>query len=452
MNYSLRKRLIIWISIPIGIVILFSLILGYKTIKKEINEIYDANLINSAKDLTRLIRSGRAENNPKILLNPIFNKSRKNQDFHHRYQNNIEFRIWQNDKIILSSIEIESKQFKRNKFKKNRSHNFFFTKKIDNQTWRFFVLNSPKNDFQIEVFESYDARSEIIFGLLMLLLLPAVLLIVIIFLIIWFGIQKILAPVINLSQDFDTRNSDDLSAIKPNDLPKEIIPMISALNRLFKRLQKSIRLEKEFTDYAAHELRTPLAAMKTQTQVLLRDKNLTNENIDGLNNLESSINRTIHLVDQLLTLSRLQNQKVNINTLNLSDLLTEVIENLKLEIDKKNLNLETAVSENIVIKGNYDSLVSLFSNLLINSIKYTQSGGLISVSLNQSGVVKIKDTGSGLSDKDKKEVFKRFVRKDKTNQTGSGLGLCIAKWIADSHNLKIKLKDNKPNGLIVEIS
>lgn len=322
---------------------------------------------------------------------------------------------------------------------------------VNSHEWRFFVFLDPVNKIKIEVSERYDIRYELIIQLMVSLIIPTFIFLPVILLIIWIGVRKVLKPVIKISADVDKRGSNDLSPIQKESMPKEIAPLITALNHLFKRLEESFTREREFTDHAAHELRTPLAAMKTQTQVLMKKARDMPECADGLENLQSSINRATHLVEQLLSLARLQHEDMPQEKIDLSSVLENCLTEVSSRAGQKNIRLDNKISKNCFVKAHANSVSILLGNLLDNAVKYTQNGGIITISLSQDGLLQIADTGPGLSNEDKGRVFDRFVRADKTGQSGSGLGLSIAQWIANTHNITINLMDNEPNGLMVLI-
>ncbi len=436
-NYSLRSRLIARISLPIIVATLMALTLSYHFAKEEISEVYDAQLVHSAKVLLQLTEH-------EIIEHEGFHFGLENPDLQHRYERKLGFRIWMGNDLVTSSPN--AKEFDHFEAPPGFSNHI-----LGKHEWRFFVFLDPVKKVKIEVSERMDIRSELIVQLMLSLVIPALLFLPVILVIIWVGVRKVLRPVIEISEDVNRRGSDDLSAIRQKKLPQEIAPLVTALNHLFKRLEESFKREREFTDHAAHELRTPLAAMKTQTQVLLKKAKNIPECAEGLENLQSSINRATHMVEQLLALARLQHEELLLEEADLSVLLLESVAEIKSRMDTKNIALTTQIAEACIIKAHADSVGILLGNLLDNAVKYTPEGGAISVSLTQKGLLTIADTGPGLSDDDKAKVFGRFVRADKSGQSGSGLGLSIAQWIAQAHNVAIELQDNKPNGLKITI-
>lgn len=436
-NYSLRSRLIAWISIPIVIATLMALALSYHFAKEEISEVYDAQLVHSAKVLLQLTEH-------EISQDTNFNLGLENPDLQHRYERKLGFRVWVGNDLITGSANTDH-------FGNFEAPPGFSDHLVDKHEWRFFVFLDPVKQIKIEVSERMDIRDELIVQLMISLIVPALLFLPVIIFMIWMGVRKVLKPVIKISADVDRRGSDDLSPIQKETLPQEIAPLVMAINRLFKRLSESFKREREFTDHAAHELRTPLAAMKTQTQVLMKKAKSVPECAEGLENLQSSINRATHLVEQLLSLARLQHDNLPQHKTDLSQLLHECLAEIQLRAQNKNIALKTDISDQCFVKAHADSVCILLGNLLDNAVKYTPEGGEISVAFSQDGLVTITDSGPGLSDKDKEKVFERFIRADKSGQSGSGLGLSIVKWIAEAHDVTLKLADNQPCGLKVQI-
>ncbi|PZQ43579.1 MAG: hypothetical protein DI551_11875 [Micavibrio aeruginosavorus] len=437
-HYSLKKRLLQWISFPILIASILIFVIAYLFSWHEIEEVYDAQLVHSAKTLLQMTEHEIAEQENIDI-------GTENPNLQHRYENKTAFRIWKKDKIVLQSSRAK-------KFINVEAPPGFSDQTIENKPWRFYVFIDAANNIQIETAERYAIRYELIGQLMISLAIPMAILIPLLLAIVWVGVQQSITPLIALSSEVDSRRIDDLTQIKGGDIPHEVIPLVEAMNRLFIRIGDSFKREREFTDHAAHELRTPLAAMKTQTQVLLKKASFLPEYKDGLDNLNSTIDRTTHLVEQLLSLARLQNDIPPMETICFSDLLEEATSQIRALADTKKQILISEIEPNVTIKGNADSFYMLIHNLLDNAVKYTPDGGTIKVMLGADKKLSISDSGPGISDMDKKRVFNRFVRVDKTGQMGSGLGLSIAQWVADTHKASLSLHDNLPHGLVVEIS
>jgi len=191
--------------------------------------------------------------------------------------------------------------------------------------------------------------------------------------------------------------------------------------------------------------------MKTQAQVLMKKAKDMPECTEGLENLQSSIDRATMLVNQLLSLARLQKDDFPMSQMNLSECLYDSIDDFRSAAQQKDIKIEIDIAEDVFITGHELSIAILIKNLLDNSIKYTPDNGCIFVNLSAEGLLEISDTGPGISNADKAKAFDRFVRLDKSGQTGSGLGLSIASWIASAHNVVIALQNNEPQGLKVTL-
>lgn len=439
-NYSLRRRLIFWISLPILVAILLATLTSYLSARHEIEEVYDAQLVHSAKVLLQLTQH-------EIMEDEGFHLGLENPDLQHRYERKLGFRIWVDNALLTQSPSTES-------FADFEAPPGFSNQTIGTHEWRFFIFIDPINKIKIEVSERYDIRYELIIQLMVSLILPAVIFIPVIFLIVWVGVRKVLKPVVKISSDMDKRSSNDLSPIHQGALPQEIAPLVLALNRLFSRIEESFNRERQFTDNAAHELRTPLAAMKTQTQVLLKKTGDMPECKAGLENLHASVDRASHMVDQLLSFARLQGDQVEFKETDFSALVEEVLKDISPLAVKKKVDLEANIAPVLKVKGNKPALMIMLRNLIDNAIKFTPSNGKIDVSVVNEGrivTLKISDTGPGIKDTDKDKVFERFYRVQK-NKQGSGLGLSMAKWVCDVHGANILLSDNDPCGLVVTVA
>lgn len=439
-NYSLRRRLILWISLPILGATLLALLTSYLFARHEVEEVYDAQLVHSAKVLLQLTQH-------EIMEDEGFHLGLENPDLQHRYERKLGFRVWVDNEVLTQSPSTED-------FAGFEAPPGFSDQTIGAHEWRFFVFIDPVNKIKIEVSERYDIRYELVIQLMISLILPALVFIPVIFLIVWVGVRKVLKPVVKISADMDKRSSNDLSPIQKDELPQEIAPLVLALNRLFSRIEESFNRERQFTDNAAHELRTPLAAMKTQAQVLLKKAYDMPECKAGLENLHASVDRAAHMVDQLLSFTRLQADQIEFKTIDLSALAGEVMKDISPLAVRKKIDLEADVAEALTVKGNKHALVIMLRNLIDNAIKFTPANGKITVSVFEKKhkvIIKISDTGPGIEDTEKDKVFERFYRVQK-NKQGSGLGLSMAKWVCDVHAADIALSDNDPSGLVVTVT
>lgn len=446
-TFSLKRKLISLITLP---VLLTGIIIGsvsFYATWYEIEEVYDAQLVNAAKVLARLVESGLiGETEGPTSLGEA------DDERAHLYEKKLTFRIWRDDELLIRSQSAS-------RLNGTRAAEGFSDQTIRGDDWRVFVLDHPGMGFSYEVAERYEIRYELIWYLVSGVMLPAGLFMVLIIFLVWFGTDRALQPVLNLSRRVDKRSPGDMRPIDGLETPEEITPLIDAMNRYLARLKESFKQEREFTDNAAHELRTPLAAMKTQAQVLKMKTPYGSATRTGLDNLLDSIDRAAHLVEQLLSFARVQNRELPFENVDLGDIARVVISDLAGLAHEKHIRLDTDIGGDVAMHANSDALALMLRNLLDNAIKYTPGGGTVSVRVALGGgaenaggaMLHVCDTGPGIPDAEKSRVTARFYRISQSGPPGSGLGLSMAKWVAERHGAVMSLSDNEPQGLCVAI-
>ncbi len=242
-------------------------------------------------------------------------------------------------------------------------------------------------------------------------------------------------------------NTDEL--INEKNAPQEIKPLINSVNRLISYQEDRYKNERDFTANASHELRTPLAGIRLQTEFAMQTTDAEKKQ-KALSNVLQSVDRATRLVEQLLILSRLTAEKIDLarEQVDLKKIAIRTINELAHVAKAKNIEIATGRMDECILEANEQSLDILINNLLRNSIIYTGNDGHILLEVyhdNGSPVFSISDTGPGISPEKRELVFKRFEKADQSAKTGTGLGLSIAKRIADLHNAKIILTDNENN-------
>jgi len=410
----------------------------------EIEEVYDAQLIHAAKVLRQLTEhelSEYADENESIDLIPEM------EDLGYKYEQSVAFRIWQGDNPVTQSSNALP-------FDGLRAPAGLSTQHVRGEKWRFFVYVDTRSGITVETAERYEIRYELVRYLLLGLLIPASLFVPVVLLVVWLGTSHGLRPLARISRDIDNRDSNDLSSIEPEYTPLEIDALIRALNRLFIRLKNALDRERDFTDNAAHELRTPLAAIKMQAQALRKRGSGKSDDDESLANLLSAVQRASDLVNKLLGFSRLQKDQPVRALLDLPALVNKVVGELAGAAVARDQTLTFECLDQSVIRGDENALDIMLRNLVENSIKYTPAGGTISVTLkriSEGPAIQVEDNGPGIPDTEKQRVLQRFYRMTGSDGTGSGLGLAIAAWIAEQHQAELTLTDASPHGLICTV-
>jgi signal transduction histidine kinase len=218
-------------------------------------------------------------------------------------------------------------------------------------------------------------------------------------------------------------------------------------------IEDMVKKQKRFISDAAHELKTPLTAMKTDLEVTLRDKSLSKEAaLVSLKDTITEIDKLNSFISGLLSKSKYQNGILKMEPVNLASVINKVIANLHSLAESKNIQFKTDLSDGWII-GNIQSLEELFRNLIDNAIKYNKNGGVVEITLlagDKEIITKISDQGIGISTEDLKNIFEPFFRADmsrtKENYDGFGLGLSIAKDAVEKHEGKIEVESQKDQG------
>lgn len=319
--------------------------------------------------------------------------------------------------------------------------------------WRILWLLSNDNRSVIAVGQKLDYQQDILTDLLYKQLIPWLITFVVVILFVALLIGKSFAPIKTLATKIAGRKPDEATTIDIDGIPKEISPFIQALNKLFGRISSMITHERQFISDAAHELRTPLAALRVQTEVaqLSSDDEVSRDR--ALNNLLIGIDRTTHLVDQLLTLSRLDSLEIQdeLRDVHWLDIINQVSDELKPLALQKQITItihEQCANEIIVAQPLLLSI--MVRNLINNAIRYIPEHSMITITINHQQIL-FSDNGPGVDQEVLTRLGERFYRPAGQKEKGSGLGLSIVKKIAELHKITVNLANQKEGGLLVSL-
>ncbi len=322
---------------------------------------------------------------------------------------------------------------------------------IHGNFWRIYSTYDKKSQVKVVVAELHNLRRELADDIarsnanILLITYP------IFGLLVWFIISLALRSITRVTTEISSRASTFLEPVQLTEIPVEIKPLVAELNQLFIRLKLAFERNKRFAADAAHELRTPLAALKTHAQVALISTDDT-DRAKALQKVIESVNRSSHVVAQLLTLSRLGEEDVltDVKPLDLHKLATEIIAYLAPHALEKNVEIELAPSPaKPVVLGSDVSIGILIRNIVDNAIRYTPPQGEVKIIIIDTGtqiIFRVTDTGTGIPADLRERVFERFYRILGSKASGSGLGLAIVSQIAHLHHAAISLA-TPPNGI-----
>lgn len=335
----------------------------------------------------------------------------------------------------------------------------FSDKTVDNQNWRVFTAYNPSAGVRTVVAERYNTRNELGHRIaqddlyIMLLTFPLS------GLLIWIIIGKGLDSLDTVAQEVANRAPSHLQPVDLEGVPDEIKPVIDELNKLFIRLQQAFDREKRFAADAAHELRTPLAALKAHAQVALKTEDPIERKF-ALKKLITGVDRSTHIVQQLLTMSRLVPEASHINDLDKLDIgkvACDIIATLAPQAIEKQIEIELIETKNpVTMQGNYTAISILIRNLVDNAIRYTPPKGKVTVKVMEKKneiILSVEDNGPGIPSELRARVFERFYRVLGNKSPGSGLGLAIVQQIASLHNGVVKLATpDSGQGLLITVT
>jgi two-component system sensor histidine kinase TctE len=313
----------------------------------------------------------------------------------------------------------------------------------------------------VQVARSSANREELARRILVDMLLPMSSLVLLMTLIVWLGIRAGLAPLGRLRQQVEGRAPTDLAPLQLASAPRELWSLATAINTLLSAVQNTVATQKRFIGDAAHQLRTPLAGLKSQTEIALQSTS-DPELRARLQRVHDSATRSAHLVNQLLTLARAEPESVmahdrkRFDLQRLAQTLTAewVPRALRAHID---LGLDDSATAPVWIEANELLVREALTNLIDNALHYAGAGSQVTVRVTSDdthtppqALLEVADTGPGLSLADRERVFERFVRASEVGQ-GCGLGLAIVKEIVERHHGDVRLSAVHPHGLCVSI-
>lgn len=314
--------------------------------------------------------------------------------------------------------------------------------------WRVFGTWDASHRFLVQAAESVEARAVVKDELAGHLLFPLVLALPLLAGALVWLIGANLAPLSRLAESIGQRSAERLDPIPLSDAPRELHPILEQLNRLFYRVGRSLEQEKRFTADAAHELRTPLAAMRTHAQVAGNsvDEGERRRSLDCL--IEAS-DRTTHVLEQLLTLARVDATALGERFVGV-DLNQAAAEAIAVEAPAsitKSIELALEPSAQARVRGNPVLLAILLRNLIDNAVRYSPEGSSVVVSTRERGesiVLEVTDSGPGIAPEQRAGALERFIRLEGNREPGSGLGLSIVARIAEIHGARFEL--DQPSG------
>jgi two-component system OmpR family sensor kinase len=312
-------------------------------------------------------------------------------------------------------------------------------------TYRIFSIQTSA--LTVQVAQDMAVRRNMAGSLALRTVGPIAVMMPILMLLVWWVVSVSLKPVARVRKQVAARQADDLSPVSENGLPDEVRPLVQELNLLFGRVRTAFDAQQNFVADAAHELRTPLAALKLQAQGLERAESPEARRL-AVSRLTAGIERATRLVEQLLVLARQEASAAGgakAGQVALAELARRTVGDLAAVAQNKGVDLGLHRADETSVDGQGDALTILMRNLVDNAIKYTPPGGTVDVSVVGTSVV-VEDSGPGIPEEERERVFDRFYRIAGSEASGSGLGLAIIKAIAERHGATLTLEKSERLG------
>jgi two-component system sensor histidine kinase TctE len=453
---SLHRQLLLWLLLPQLVLWLAAAFFTYNLAARYANRAIDASLSQATRALARQV---------KPIGNGLF------IDFPRAAQDIIEAdpddRVYYMvstppGKFILGSRQLPPPPVTG---APKLGEPYFYDSVVEKTPMRLaglFVAYGDEKDRQlmlVQIARSRASRDELARSILVDTGLPLSFLIALMSMIVWAGIRAGLAPLGRLLSQVEDRAPNDLAPLRLEDAPLEMRSLVKALNELLAAVHESVAAQRRFVNDAAHQLRTPLAGLKSQTEIAL------GENHDPamkarLERVHESAVRSAHLVNQLLSLARAEpesqaaamSQPVDLREMARELTAEWVPRALQAGVD---LGLDEASDADapVVVRGHALLLREALQNLVDNAIRYAGRGSEVTVAVRREGdvaLVEVSDTGPGIPPAMQKAVFERFVRATHEG-TGCGLGLAIVKSIAERHAGSVAVENLQPRGLRVRM-
>ena len=431
---SLQGRLLLLVLAVVSGVWLVTAATAWLDVRHELDELLDGHLAQAAALLV-VQQTQEVDDDSRSLDAPTL----------HRYAPKVAFQVFHQDRLMLRSANAPTEPMVVSRHLETG----FETVQIGGVAWRVFAAQGAAHDVQVYVGEEISSRGSILWAVLRSALWPAALALPLLALAVWWAVYLGVKPLRRLGHTLAERQPQALDPLTLDKAPLEVAPVIEALNGLFERIGLLLESERRFTADAAHELRTPIAAIRVQAQVALGEADAALRK-HALQGTLQGCDRATRLVEQLLSLSRLEAVAAPVMAaVDLRALTQSVVAELAPKAIGKQQTLELEADLPCLIPGNETLLAVLVRNLVDNAVRYSPPMACIQVTVaQQAGQVTlcVQDSGPGLAEADRLRLGERFFRVTGSTESGSGLGWSIVRRIAAVHGLALQVQPSAELG------
>lgn len=436
---SIQARLLAWVFGTLALVWLAAGVLTWRDARHELDELLDSHLAQAAA----------------LLVAQQFDESdddhRVDAPLLHRYAPKAAFQVFHEGRLAMRSANAGAEPIVP---LADAGEGGFRTVTLQGQAWRVFVARGSEEDVLVFVGEQLRSRESILHAVLRGTLWPTLAAVPVLALGLWWAVRRGLMPLRAAGRALAARPADGLAPVRVPDAPAELAPLLDALNGLLARTAALLESERRFTADAAHELRTPIAAIRAQAEVAAREaddalrRHALQATLDGCD-------RASRVVEQLLTLARLEAGEAAMAEVDLATAIRAVVAQLAPAALRKGQRLELDAPAAPMVRGDATLLALLARNLIDNAVRYSPPGASVEVAiLQQDGhtVLRVEDSGPGMAEQDRQRLGQRFFRVLGNEASGTGLGWSIVERVAFAHGATVEVEPSvRLGGLSVSI-
>jgi two-component system OmpR family sensor kinase len=428
LDHSLRGRLLWLLLAAISIAAIVQASVAYRTALGDADQIFDYHM----QQMALTLRSSA----------PLANQEGRADVAAEAGNNDLVVQVWTPDGVQVFRSESRARL-------PQRAVLGFSNVEANGTTYRIFSIQTSTQTVQVA--QDMAVRRNMAGNLALRTVAPIALMLPLLMLVVWWVVSGSLAPVARVEAQLAARQADDLSPVSEAGLPDEVRPLVRELNLLFGRVGTAFEAQQHFVANAAHELRTPLAALKLQAVSLERAGNEEARAV-AVGRLGAGIERATRLVEQLLVLARQQASAagdVGAQPVALAELARRTLAEMVGVAQAKGVDLGLAHADELSVVGQPEALAILIRNLVENAVKYTPAGGTVDLSVRAlagRASLSVEDSGPGIAADERERVFDRFYRIAGSEGAGSGLGLAIVKAIAERHGATLALGQSERLG------
>lgn len=444
---TLRRQLLLWLTIPLSLLWLISSAIDYRVALTAANRAYDQTLLNKLMALLKQVEVEKGQLVVKLPPEALAILSSADHD-------NTYSQVLDEQKNVFGYFDLPVTP-------NNTPLPFYRDESYRGESIRIVSLRTKidGHNVLVQIARTTNKRKETIAEMFISMVIPQILLILMAMLSVWYAVGRGLSPLLQIRDEIIQRSHLDLSPISQDYVPLEIQPLIQGFNELIAKLGASLDAQQRFIADAAHQLRTPLTGIKTQSELALRLENPA-EIQHSLLQIHTAAKQANHLAQQLLVLARAEPDAHRDSLMSNFDLValakkittTWISNALNKHID---LGFECTETQS-AIYGNPMLLGELLNNLIDNALRYTPAGGVVTVRITtQPSTInlEVEDNGAGIPVEAREQVFDRFYRILGSNQEGCGLGLAIVREIAHRHDTEVQLLSGENNtGTLMRVS